>query len=152
MKRQIGFQIFLALLLLFSMVVATALGRFSIPLETVLRVLAQGLLSPEVVEESVEYRVIFQVRLPRILLAALVGMALSVSGAVLQGIFRNPLVGPGIIGVASGAAFGAVTAILIAASSVVIMTFSFAGGMMALFLTLSIAGKVGLKNILAIIL
>ena len=152
MKRQIAFQIFLALILLFSVIVATAMGRFSIPLGTVFRVLLDGIINHELVKESVEYRVIFQVRLPRILLAALVGMALSVSGAVLQGIFRNPLVGPGIIGVASGAAFGAVTAILIAASSVLIMTFSFAGGMVALFLTLSIAGKVGIKNILAIIL
>lgn len=152
MTRQLAFQIFLALFLLFSMVVATALGRFSIPLETVFHVLWKGVIDPDVVKESVEYRVIFQVRLPRILLAALTGVALSVSGAVLQGIFRNPLVGPGIIGVASGAAFGAVTAILIAASSVLIMTLSFAGGMAALFITLSIAGKVGLKNILAIIL
>ncbi len=152
MKKQIAFQILLTLILLFSIAVATAMGRFSIPLGTVFRVLVNGVINNELVRETVEYRVVFQVRLPRILLASLVGMALSVSGAVLQGIFRNPLVDPGIIGVSFGAAFGAVAAILIAASSALIMTLSFTGGMLALFITLSIAGKMGLKNILSIIL
>ena len=51
--------------------------------------------------------IIFKIRLPRILLAMMVGMAFSVSGAAFQGIFRNPLVSPFILGVSSGAAFGA---------------------------------------------
>jgi iron complex transport system permease protein len=54
--------------------------------------------------------VVFNIRLPRILLAMLVGAALSISGATLQGIFRNPLVSPFILGLSSGAAFGAALA------------------------------------------
>jgi iron complex transport system permease protein len=57
--------------------------------------------------------VIFNIRLPRVLLAMLVGAALSISGATLQGIFRNPLVSPFILGLSSGAAFGAALAIAV---------------------------------------
>lgn len=56
--------------------------------------------------------IVWNIRLPRVLTAALLGMALSVSGATLQSAFKNPLVGPGIIGVSQGAAFGAAFAIL----------------------------------------
>jgi len=139
-------------MLLAAMIVALSMGRYTMPLETVFRVLWNGIFNPEAAAGTVEYNVIFQVRLPRIFLACLTGMALSLSGAVLQGIFRNPLVGPGIIGVASGAAFGAVAAMLMATSAAFIMTFSFASGMVALFFTLGIAGRAGLKNLLAIIL
>ncbi len=59
-----------------------------------------------------EKTILFAIRLPRVLLSFLVGGGLSLSGAVLQGIFRNPLVDPYILGVSSGAAFGAVVAIL----------------------------------------
>ncbi len=151
-KKQVVIQGILTLVLLFSMIIAMTMGRYTISLGKVFHVLTNGISNPELVENSVEYTVLFKVRLPRILLSVFTGMALSVSGAVLQGIFRNPLVDPGIIGVSSGAAFGAVIAILISASSVILMTFSFASGMLALLITLSIAGKVGFKNILAIIL
>ncbi len=56
---------------------------------------------------DVYYTVIFQVRLPRVLLGMMVGASLSISGAAFQGIFRNPLVSPYILGLSSGAAFGA---------------------------------------------
>lgn len=59
-----------------------------------------------------ERTILFAIRLPRVVLAFLVGGGLALSGAVLQGIFRNPLVDPYILGVSSGAAFGAVVAIL----------------------------------------
>lgn len=57
--------------------------------------------------------VLFAIRLPRVLLAALVGSGLGVSGAAMQGVFRNPLVDPGLLGISSGAALGAVLAIVI---------------------------------------
>jgi iron complex transport system permease protein len=56
--------------------------------------------------------ILFQLRLPRVLLAALVGAALAAAGAVFQGLFRNPLADPAIIGVSSGAALGAIAVIL----------------------------------------
>lgn len=152
MKNPISFLAILLALLLTSMTIAMSLGRYAIPFDKLFYILGNVFTNPELVQDSTEYKVLFQVRLPRVILSALAGMALSVSGAVLQGIFRNPLVGPGIIGVSSGAAFGAVSAILFSLGSLIVMLFSFVGGIVALFVTLSIAGKVGSKNVLALIL
>lgn len=61
--------------------------------------------------------ILFDIRLPRILLGILIGAALAVSGAVMQGLFRNPLADPGIVGVSSGASLGAVSVIVLGGSS-----------------------------------
>ena len=60
-------------------------------------------------------KVVFAVRLPRVAAAALVGAALAVSGAAYQGMFRNPMVSPDILGASTGAGFGAAVAILLGA-------------------------------------
>ena len=57
-------------------------------------------------------QILFQIRLPRVVLAALVGMSLALAGAAFQGLFRNPMAGPYVTGVSSGAGFGAALAIL----------------------------------------
>lgn len=62
---------------------------------------------------SLEQVVFTDIRAPRVLLAAVVGMGLAVSGAILQGLFRNPLADPGLIGVSSGAALGAISMIVL---------------------------------------
>ncbi|MFN0213867.1 MAG: FecCD family ABC transporter permease [Saprospiraceae bacterium] len=151
-KKQTALQVFLLIVLFLSIGLAMMLGRYTISFEKLYQAIWLRLFHPELVVNSVEYNVIFQLRLPRILLAALSGMALSVSGAVLQGIFRNPLVGPTMIGVSSGAAFGAVSAIFLALSGITMIACSFVGGVLSLLFTMSIAGKMGSKNILAIIL
>ncbi|MFN0176537.1 MAG: FecCD family ABC transporter permease [Saprospiraceae bacterium] len=151
-KKQIALQVFLVMALLLTICLAMLLGRYTISFDKLLHAIGVRIIHPESVENSVEYNVIFQLRLPRVLLAALSGMALSVAGAVLQGVFRNPLVGPSMIGVSSGAAFGAVSAIFMAFSGIATMTCAFVGGVLSLLFTMSIAGKVGSKNILAIIL
>lgn len=152
MKKQKTIQVFLVLVLLFCILGAMSMGRYSISFDKLLRAIWNRISNNGAMENSVEYRVIFQLRLPRIIMAALCGLALSVSGAVLQGVFRNPLVGPSFIGVSSGAAFGAVSAILISLNAIAVMAFSFVGGVLSLLITLAIAGKVGSKNILSIIL
>ena len=151
-KKQTAFQVLLIVALVLSICLALMMGRYTIPFEKLCRTIWAGLTQSTSADNSVEYRVVFQLRLPRILLAALTGMALSVSGAVLQGVFRNPLVGPSMIGVSSGASFGAVLGILLSLNAIVVMVFSFAGGILSLLFTMSIAGKVGSKNILSIIL
>ena len=151
-KKQTAFQVLLIVALVLSICMALMMGRYTIPFEKLYRSIWAGIVHRGSVENSVEYKVVFELRLPRILLAAFTGMALSVSGAVLQGVFRNPLVGPSMIGVSSGASFGAVLAILLSLNAIVVMVFSFAGGVLSLLFTMSIAGKVGSKNILSIIL
>jgi len=90
---------------------------------------------------SVYQTVLFKIRLPRVLLAMIVGSALAVSGAVLQAIFRNPLVNSYILGISAGAAFGAALAIGLSLS-LGITPLAFAFAILAVFLTTSLA-KIG---------
>jgi iron complex transport system permease protein len=90
---------------------------------------------------STEHTVLFSIRLPRILAALMVGSALSISGAAFQGIFRNPLVSPDILGVGAGAGFGACIAILLYDNYLAIQLLSFLFGLVAVFAAV-IMGKV----------
>ncbi len=75
-----------------------------------------------------------RVRLPRTLVAMIVGASLALSGSVYQGLFKNPVVSPDLLGASSGASFGAALAILIGFSSAGIQTFSFCSGIFAVVL------------------
>jgi len=93
---------------------------------------------------SSDYNVIFNVRVPRIIMVVLVGMSLSVSGAVFQSIFRNPLVSPDILGVSAGASFGAVLGLMLGCGSFFsVQFFAFVSGGVAVFAAylISKAGK-----------
>ena len=75
--------------------------------------------------------IFWNIRLPRILSALFIGASLSVAGSTYQGMFRNPLVSPDILGVSSGASLGAAFAILNGASNWIIQLSAFAGGVIA---------------------
>ena len=98
------------LLLLTSMLVAVMLGSVAVPHATLWQALWRGLRGETL--ETLE-RIIWQIRLPRVLLAASVGAALASSGAVYQGVFRNPLADPYLLGAASGAGLGAALALVL---------------------------------------
>ena len=98
------------------------------------------------------WRIVELVRLPRMLIGAFVGAGLALSGAVLQGVFRNPLVDPHVIGVSSGAAFGGVVAILIGAGAVALWSMAFASGLLALLLVVLMSRKAGRSSILMLVL
>ncbi|HHL2712881.1 TPA: FecCD family ABC transporter permease [Yersinia enterocolitica] len=83
--------------------------------------------------------VFWQIRLPRILTALLIGAGLSAAGATYQGMFRNPLVSPDILGVSSGAGMGACIAMWLSLPMAVIQLFAFVGGLFAMALTYLIA-------------
>lgn len=88
--------------------------------------------------------VLWSVRLPRVIAAVMVGAALSVSGAVFQSLFRNPLVSPGILGVTSGASFGATLAFFFAAGSAAAVELSaFVWGLIAVTLAYQIGRRSG---------
>ncbi|MDO8614156.1 MAG: iron ABC transporter permease [Dehalococcoidia bacterium] len=98
-----------ALALLAVAALAVSVGPAGIPLEATLRILLSHLPGVGLAQDvPVSWRnIIWEVRLPRVLLAGLVGATLAMSGAVYQGVFRNPLADPYLIGVATGAALGA---------------------------------------------
>jgi iron complex transport system permease protein len=100
--------------LIAAFLLGVAVGAVWIPPIETIRLIAWKLgltARPEDVSRATEV-IVFQLRLPRVLLAAIVGGALAASGAVFQGLFRNPLADPAIIGVSSGAALGAVLVIV----------------------------------------
>lgn len=115
------------------------LGRYPISPLTVIKVFASKILPIPCTWSSNVEIVIFQVRLPRLIAAMLVGAGLSISGASFQGLFKNPLVAPNILGVASGAGFGAALAILLSGNVVVTYASAFAFGTFAVILAYNIS-------------
>mgnify|MGYP001277505272 FL=1 len=105
---------FLLILLLLVLLISFSLGSYSFPVLSIL----MGNTS------EIETTIFSEIRVPRVILAAIVGASLSVSGACLQGLFRNPLADPGLIGVSAGAALGASTIIVFGSSLTSAFIFS----------------------------
>lgn len=142
----------LAVLLTGLLVVATGLGFIRIPAADVLRVVAGRLTGdPDWVRgmNDIFPVVVLDVRLPRILTAALVGGGLAMSGVVFQGILLNPLADPYTLGVSAGAAFGAALAILLnlgALGSASVPLFAFAGAAATLAAVVYLSSAEGLSS------
>ena len=135
----------LAAALLASLLLGVAVGSVWISPWTSARVIGWKLGfsgRPAGVPESTEV-ILLQLRLPRVVLAAVVGAALAASGAVFQGLFRNPLADPAIIGVSSGAALGAIGVIVFAGSGALgafgVPLAAFAGALLTAFLVYRLA-------------
>src|ERR1700681_1148039 len=114
-----------------GLVTAFTVGRYPVSLPELIDVLAAHLTGrPSSASPTVE-NVVLLVRGPRVAAALLVGAALAVAGTAFQGLFRNPLVSPDILGASSGAALGAVIGIFFSLGVVAIEVLSFAGGLIA---------------------
>jgi iron complex transport system permease protein len=100
--------------LLIALLISFSLGSYSFPVLSII----MGNTS------AIETTIFSEIRVPRVILAAIVGASLSVSGACLQGLFRNPLADPGLIGVSAGAALGASTIIVFGSSLTSAFIFS----------------------------
>lgn len=96
--------------------------------------------------------IILSIRLPRIFAAYLIGAALSISGATYQGVLKNPLVSPDILGVASGAGMGAAAAIMLGLSYLYIQIFALTSGVLAVMLTYTVARNVKFDSRVSLIL
>jgi iron complex transport system permease protein len=114
-----------------GVVVAFAVGRFPVsPLDLGRVILAKLTGAASGLPPAVE-TVVWQIRGPRVVAAVLVGSALATAGAAFQGLFRNPLVSPDILGASSGAALGTVLGIFFSLSAFGIQALAFAGGLLA---------------------
>ncbi|MHB8627971.1 MAG: FecCD family ABC transporter permease [Aggregatilineales bacterium] len=133
----------LALILLGSVIVSAAHGAAAIPYGDVAQLLLRGLGLPVGLSlPQSDFTIIWTIRLPRILIGALVGAALAGSGATLQGLFRNPLADPGLLGVGAGGALAAVIAITSGLAAVSLWTlpaFAFVGALSAAALIYTLA-------------
>lgn len=125
--------------------VALFLGAYYIPPMRVLNALFSD------VEDLPEKAIVLDIRLPRIVLSAVVGSALSASGVTLQGIFRNPLVDPFILGLSAGAAFGCALSVAFF-SHIPIQVAAFTFSLLATFITYTIARSQGEVSRLPLVL
>lgn len=134
----------LSILLVVVATLATTFGSVSIPLSTILRVLISKLPLVDITPTwaSAIGTIILEIRLPRVILAGLVGAALSTAGATYQGLFRNPLADPYLIGVAQGAALGAIIGFLLPNTwlgSGIIPLLAFTGALVSTTIVYSLA-------------
>jgi iron complex transport system permease protein len=125
-----GFTVALAVLVA-GLLAAFLLGRYPISLGEIIDVVAAKLTGRDPHVSAAVETVILHVRGPRVLAAALVGAALAVAGTAFQGLFRNPLVSPDILGASSGAALGAVVGIYFSLGVLGIECLAFLGGLAA---------------------
>ena len=119
--------------------VSLTLGRFPIDVIDAYLIVVSAVTPLTHSLDPIQETIILQIRLPRIGAALLVGAALSVAGAAYQGMFRNPLVSPDILGVSAGAGFGASLAILISGEPILVQTMAFVWGMIAVGMTWAIS-------------
>jgi iron complex transport system permease protein len=101
---------------------------------------------------EVEQRVLFDIRLPRVVMGALVGAVLAVAGASYQGVFRNPLADPYLLGVAAGAGLGATLALAWTGNEALVAPFALAGGLAAVVVAYTLGRSVGGRTTTSLIL
>jgi iron complex transport system permease protein len=135
---------FLGLALAVAMLGSLCIGAYPVAFTKVVRILLTLALpapfGPDPTWTDAELAAVQVIRLPRVLLAMLAGAGLGLSGAALQGMMRNPLVGPDLIGISSGAACGGILAILLDWPPWGLLAAAFAGGLVALLAAWTLAG------------
>ena len=134
----------LALLIVIA-VGAMAVGRAMLSPGTVVDALRQ-LVTGDGDTPLVARNIVLNVRLPRVVAAAMIGGALAISGTAYQGLFRNPMVSPDILGASTGASFGAALALLLSLGNMPVRAAAFAGGLAAVFITYAAARYIGRES------
>ncbi len=137
-KKQGLINLALFLVLIILVIACLCVGKYSISPGECMHILWGKLTGMEPAWNGMDEKLLMGVRFPRTMATVIVGAALALSGAVYQGIFKNPLVSPDFLGVSSGACIGAAVAILLSMSSGMIQIFAFFGGILAVSLTVFI--------------
>ena len=144
--------ILLGMALVTTIIGSVTLGRYPIGIRELGGILAAQVWEVEPFWTGIQESLLLQHRLPRIALACMVGGGLASAGAAYQGVFRNPMAAPDILGASSGAAFGAALAILLKLSGPGIMLLAFCGSLLTVMLVMFVAGRVRDKQVLGLIL
>ena len=142
----------MAVALVAGILLSFALGRYPISPKETIGIMLSRIIPIEPFWTERMATVLFNVRLPRILLACLVGCCLSSAGAAYQGIFQNPMAAPDILGASSGAAFGAALAILSNASTRVVTVSAFFFSLITVALVWLLSQRARGKKILGLVL
>lgn len=145
-------MVLLALALVAAVLVSLALGRYPISPADAASMIVSRLTGLAGSFTDQQQALFFNVRLPRILLAAVVGASLSAAGAAFQGIFQNPLVSPDFLGASQGAALGACVAILAGATALEVSLSAFVVSMVAVGLVLLVSSRARGNRVLVTVL
>lgn len=140
-RRPTGRVAMMAAVLLALFLLSFIWGRYDVPLSEVVRILLSRLLPVTQTWTDNMAIAVCNVRLPRILLACLVGCALSAAGASYQTVFQNPMAAPDILGASSGACFGAALAILTGQSSVTVTVYAFCASLLSVALVYLVGSR-----------
>lgn len=144
----ISFLIFLPVILFFA---SFLLGRYPIsPIDVVKTILSP--IFPQLEVSQTITTIVYEIRLPRIIGALVVGASLAMAGAAFQSIFKNPLVSSDLLGVSNGAGFGAALAILISGANIITQIFAFIFGLISVSFTYIISKSYKAGGILVLVL
>lgn len=133
-----------------AMIVCLGIGRYHISVMETLEAIGTVLTGGEI--DATVYSVLFKVRLPRIVLSLFVGAGLAVAGTSFQSLFSNPLATPDTLGVATGASFGAVLALLLCDNIIVVQVMALVFGLLSLFITCMVSKMNGKSSIIMVVL
>ena len=154
-KKKLSYGAVIAILsvaLIAAVIGSVTLGRYPISLREMGGILASQFVEVEQFWSNTQVSLLLNHRLPRIILACLVGCCLSAAGAAYQGVFQNPMAAPDILGASSGAAFGAALSILLDLGSGWTMAFAFAGSIGTVALVMYVGSRARGKRVLGLIL
>lgn len=155
MKKQIRYPLMMVIFLcglVAAFFISFLIGRYPIAIRTVADIILSRFFTITAYWEGTLEKVVLHVRLPRILLAILVGGSLSMAGASYQTLFKNPMVSPDILGVSAGAGFGAALAMLQSGSWAEIQFFALIFGLLAVGLAYLIASLSGSRQDLTVLI
>ncbi|HEY4130665.1 MAG TPA: iron ABC transporter permease [Gemmatimonadaceae bacterium] len=158
-----GTYVALALLLIVAVIASACIGAFTFTPAHIASFVAQAAgWIPAIDADTLGRNVFFQLRLPRVLLSGLTGAVLGVSGTLMQGLFRNPIVEPGLAGTSAGAAFGAALVFVLGSNTILAFTtivgvfavplLAFAGGFAATMIVYRISASFGKVNVFTLLL
>lgn len=140
--------------LMLGILLSFTLGRYPVPFKELLAILASRLPLVDIPEfwEHTQEIAVWNVRMPRVLMAVLVGAALSAAGACYQGVFQNPMAAPDILGASAGAGFGAALAILVGLSSRGVTLLAFAMSLVTVGLVFFVSRHTKGEKVMGLIL
>ncbi|MDC7088861.1 FecCD family ABC transporter permease [Corynebacterium pseudodiphtheriticum] len=150
-RNRVLLFVVLVFVLVSGTIASLVIGQYTIPIGELPRILAVGPLGVSAMDESV----IWQIRLPRLVLGLLVGAALGVGGALMQAVFANPLAEPSVIGVTAGAGVGASLAIVLGISwfgATTVPVFAFLSGLLATWMVYQLARFAGRIRVINLVL
>ncbi len=128
------------------------MGRYPIRLEELIHTVYYHFKAPELITDPNMNTVLFNIRIPRVFVVLMVGAGISMAGSAYQGMFRNPLVSPDILGATAGASFGAALGLISRQPISVVQMYAFIGGILAVLLATSFEKMVRYDPILALVL